>query len=45
MGSKPNDSLTDPIADRFAIQPGIAIRRVSQTGLNSAISDAFWPLV
>jgi uncharacterized RmlC-like cupin family protein len=36
MGSKPNDSLNHPIG--FAIQPGVAIRRVSQAGLNSAIS-------
>jgi uncharacterized RmlC-like cupin family protein len=38
MGSKPNDSLIHSIADRFAIQQGVAIQTVSQPGSNSAIS-------
>jgi uncharacterized RmlC-like cupin family protein len=38
MGSKPKDSPFQPIADRLAIQQGIAIRTVSQPGSNSRIS-------
>jgi len=39
MGSKPNHSLTHPIADQVAIQQGVAIRTMSQQpGSNSAIS-------
>jgi len=38
MGSKPNDSLIQPIADQFAIQGGTAIRTGSQPGSNSMIS-------
>jgi len=38
MGSKPNDSLTRPDADRFALQGGVAVRKGSRSGLNSTIS-------
>jgi len=38
MGSTPNDSLTHPIADRPAIQGGIAIRKEFRPGSNSMIS-------
>jgi uncharacterized RmlC-like cupin family protein len=38
MGSKPNDSLNYPIADRFAIQPGVGIRTAAQGALNSTVS-------
>jgi uncharacterized RmlC-like cupin family protein len=37
MGSKPNVSLIHPIADRLAIQRGVASRTVSQPGSNSTI--------
>jgi uncharacterized RmlC-like cupin family protein len=38
MGSKPNDLLTPPLADRFAMQGGVAIRKGSRPGSNSMIS-------
>ena len=38
MESKPNDPLIHPIADRSAIQRGVAIRTVSQQESNSTIS-------
>ncbi|NYF53484.1 cupin domain-containing protein [Tunturiibacter gelidoferens] len=38
MGSKPNDSFIDPIADQVAIQRGVAVRSTSQPGSNSTIS-------
>jgi uncharacterized RmlC-like cupin family protein len=38
MGSKPNDSLTRPDADRLALQGGVAVRKGSRSGLNSTIS-------
>lgn len=38
MGNKPNDSLIHTIADQVEIQPGVAIRTMSQPGSNSAIS-------
>lgn len=38
MGSKANDSLIHPIADRFAMQGGVAIRTGPQPGSNSKIS-------
>jgi uncharacterized RmlC-like cupin family protein len=38
MGSKPNDSLTHPIAGPFVMQGKVAIRTGSQPGSNSTIS-------
>ncbi|HTF66275.1 MAG TPA: cupin domain-containing protein [Edaphobacter sp.] len=38
MESKPNDSLTHPIADHFAMQGNVAIRIDSQTESSSMIS-------
>jgi uncharacterized RmlC-like cupin family protein len=38
MGSKPNDSLTRPVADRFAAQGEVTIRKGSRPGSNSMIS-------
>src|ERR1700721_2204755 len=38
MGSQPNQSPVEPIADQIAIQGGIALRATSQPGSNSTIS-------
>jgi uncharacterized RmlC-like cupin family protein len=38
VGSKPNISLINPIADRSTIERGVAIRTASQPGSNAAIS-------
>jgi uncharacterized RmlC-like cupin family protein len=38
MGSKPNDSLTRPVADWFAMQGEVAVRKGSRPGSNSMIS-------
>jgi uncharacterized RmlC-like cupin family protein len=38
MGSKSNDSLTRPVADRFALQGGFAVRTGYRSGSNSTIS-------
>jgi uncharacterized RmlC-like cupin family protein len=38
MDSMPNDSLTRPVAGRFAMEGGVAIREGCQPGSNSMIS-------